>query len=153
MDNQLFLQHRLWRSIRESSLPLISTICKHRHRLAALCLVCTPSQYNPTTTPMPKSVPTWDQGRSADNHCFLLQGSSKPIHLTSWNCPAVNSAKHLPLDSLGHDISEPIAKVPTLLLTSTRPTWSPCHCCENALSPTKPSEPLWTNYTSLTGSM
>jgi len=72
-----------------------------------------------TTTRIPESVPTWDQGRSADDPRFLLPGSSKPIHLTSWLAPAVNSAKHLPLDSLCHEVSDLIEEIPILPLSST----------------------------------
>jgi len=64
-------------------------------------------------------VPTWDQGRSADDHRFLLRGSSKAVHLTSWLGPAVNSAKHLPLDSLCHEVSDLIEEIPILPLAST----------------------------------
>ena len=103
----------------EASLPPISSICKHRRRSAALRLFCAPAQSNPTTTQIPKSVPTWHQGRSPDNYRFLVCGSSKPIHLTSWDRPAVNSAKHLPLDSMCPDISNLIAEVPILPLAST----------------------------------
>ena len=103
----------------EASLPPLSTICKCRRQSAALHLVCAPSQFNPATARIPESVPTWHQGRSIDHHHFLLRGSSKAIHLTSWNCPAVNSAKHLALDCLCHDISNLIAEVPILPLAST----------------------------------
>ena len=48
----------------------------------------------------------------ADDYCFLRWGSSKAIHLTSWNHPAVNSVKQLPLGSLYYDISNVIAEVP-----------------------------------------
>jgi len=68
---------------REASLPPISSICKHRCRSAAIHVVCAPSEFNPATAQIPESVPTWDQGHSADNHRFLLQGSSKAVHLTS----------------------------------------------------------------------
>jgi len=104
---------------REASLPPISSICKHRRRSAALRLVCAHSEFNPATARIPESVPTWDQGRSADDHRFLLQGSSKAIHLTSWLRPAVNSAKHLPLDSLRHKVSDLFAQIPILPLAST----------------------------------
>jgi len=57
---------------REASLPPISSICKHRRRSAALRLVCAPSEFNPATARIPESVPTWDQGSSADDHCLLL---------------------------------------------------------------------------------
>jgi len=42
----------------EASLPPISSICKHCHRSAALCLVCAPSKFNPATSRIPESVPT-----------------------------------------------------------------------------------------------
>jgi len=103
---------------REASLLPISSICKHRRRSAALRLVCAPSDCNPATARIPQSVPTWDHGRSADDHRFLLQGSSKAIHLTSWFRPAVNSAKHLPLDSLCHEVSRLFAQIPILPLAS-----------------------------------
>jgi len=64
-------------------------------------------------------VPTWDQGRSADDHRFLLRGSPKAVHLTSWLGPAVNSAKHLPLDSLCHVVSNIIKEIPVFPLAST----------------------------------
>jgi len=64
-------------------------------------------------------VPTWDQGRSADDDRFLLRGFSKAVHLTSWLGPAVNSAKHLPLDSLCQDVSDLIEEIPILPLAST----------------------------------
>jgi len=104
---------------REASLPPISSICKHRRRSAAIRVVSAPSEFNPATARIPESVPTWDQGRSADDHLFLLQGSSKAIHLTSWLGPAVNSAKHLPLDSLCHEVSDLIEEIPILPLAST----------------------------------
>ena len=104
---------------REASLPPISSICKHRCRSAAICLVCTPSEFNPATAGITESVPTWDQGRSADDHRFLLRGSSTAVHLTSWLGPAVNSAKHLQLDSLCHEASDLIEEIPILPLAST----------------------------------
>jgi len=64
-------------------------------------------------------VPTWDQGRSADDHRFLLVGFSKAVHLTSWLGPAVNSAKHLQLDSLCHEVSDLIDEIAILPLAST----------------------------------
>ena len=103
----------------EASLPHISSNCKHRRRSAAHRLVCAPSEFNPATARLPESVPTWDQGRSADDHCFLLRGSPKAVHLTSWSCPAVNSAKPLPLDSLYHEVSDLIEEIPILPLAST----------------------------------
>ena len=103
---------------REASLPPISSICKHRRRSAAIRLVCAPSEFNPATARIPESVPTWDQDRSVDNHPFLLRGSSKAIDLTSWLGPAVNSAKHLPLDSLCHEVSDLIEEIPILPLAS-----------------------------------
>jgi len=104
---------------REASLTPISSICKHGRRSAALCLVCAPSEFNPATTRIPESVPTWDQGRSVDNHRFLLQGSFKAIHVTSWLHPPVNSAKHLPLHSLCHEVSDLFAHIPILPLPLT----------------------------------
>jgi len=104
---------------REASVPLISSICKHRGRSAALLFVCAPSEFIPSTARIPKSVPTWDQGRSADDHRFLLHGSSKAIHLTSRIRPAVDSAKHLPLDSLCHEVSDLFAQIPIHPLAST----------------------------------
>ena len=56
---------------------------------------------------------------AAEDHRFLLTGSSKALHLTSWLRPAVNSAKHLPLDSIWNDISDLIAEIPILPLAST----------------------------------
>jgi len=104
---------------REASLPPISSICKHRCLSASHCLVCAPSEFNAATARMPESVPTWDQGHSADDHRFLLLGSSKAVHLTSWLGPAVNSAKHLPLDSLCQEVSDLIEEISTLPLAST----------------------------------
>jgi len=103
----------------EASLSPFSSICKHRRRSAALRLVCAPSEFNPATARIPESVPTWDQGCSADDHRFLLRGCSKAIHLTSWLVPAVTSAKHLPLDSLCHEVSDLIEEIPILSLAST----------------------------------
>ena len=57
---------------REASLPPISSICKHSRRSAALRLVCAPSEFNPATARIPEFVPTWNLGRSADNHRLLL---------------------------------------------------------------------------------
>jgi len=103
----------------EASLPPISSICKHRRRTAVIRLVCATSEFNPATARIPESVPTWDQGRSADDHRFLLRGSPKAVHLTSWLGPAINSAKHLPLDSLCHEVSDLIEEIPILPLTTT----------------------------------
>ena len=64
-------------------------------------------------------MPTWDQGRSADDHRFLLRGSSKAVHLTSWLGLAVNSSKHLPLDSLCHQVTDLIEEISILPLAST----------------------------------
>ena len=104
---------------REASLPPISSICRHRHRSAALRLVCAPSKFNCATARIPESVPTWHQGRSADDNRFLLRGFSNAVHLTSWLCPAANSAKHLLLDSICHEISNLIVEIPILPLGST----------------------------------
>jgi len=104
---------------REASLPPISSICKLPRRSAAFRLVSPPSEFNPATARIPQSVPTWDQGRSADDHRFLLRGSPKAVHLTSWLGPAVNSAKHLRLDSLCHEVSDLIEEIPILPLAST----------------------------------
>jgi len=104
---------------REASLPPISSICKHRRRSAALRLVCAPSEFNPAIPRIPESVPTWDPGRSADDHRFLLQLSTKAVHLTSWLGPAVNSAKHLPLDSLCQEVSDLIEEISVVPLAST----------------------------------
>jgi len=104
---------------RDPSLPSISSICKHRRRSTALRLVWAPSEFNTATARIPESVPTWDQGRSADDHRFLLHGSSKAVHLTSWLGLAVNSAKHLPLDSLCHEASDLIEEIRILPLAST----------------------------------
>jgi len=103
----------------EASLPPISSFCKHRRQSAALCLVSAPSKFNPATTRIPDSVPTWGQGGSVDDYRFLLQDSSKAIHLTLWLRPAINSTKHLPLDSVCHQISDLIVEVPILPLDST----------------------------------
>jgi len=64
-------------------------------------------------------VPTWEQGRSADDHRFLLRGSSKAVHLTSSLGPAVNSAKQLALDSFCHEVSDLIEEISILPLAST----------------------------------
>jgi len=104
---------------REASLPPISSICEHRHLSAALRMVCAPSKFKPATARIPESLPTWDQGHSADDHRFLLCGSPKAVHLTPCLRPAVNSAKQLPLDSICHDISDLIAEIPILPLAST----------------------------------
>ena len=104
---------------REASLPPISSIGKHRRRSAAIRLVCAPSEFNPATARIPKSVPTWDQGRSADDHRFLLTGSTKAAHLTSWLGPPVNSAKHLPLDSMCHEVADLIEEISILPLAAT----------------------------------
>jgi len=104
---------------REAWLPPIASICKHRPRLAAIRLVCHPSEFNPATTRIPRSVPIWDQGHSADDHHFLLRGSSKAVYLTSWLGPVVDSAKHIPLDSLCHEVSDLIEEIPILPLAST----------------------------------
>jgi len=63
-------------------------------------------------------VPPWDQGRSAEDHRFLLIGSFKAVHLTSWLGPAVNSAKHLPLHSFCYEVSDLIEEIPILPLAS-----------------------------------
>ena len=110
---------------REASLPPISSISKHRRRSAAFCLVCTTSKLNPATAPIPEPVPTWDQGRSVEDDRFLLRGSSKAVHLTSWRCPAVNSAKHIPLDSLCHEVSDLLEEMTVLPLASTDPVALP----------------------------
>jgi len=44
----------------EAWLPPTSCTCKHRHRSAAIRLVCTPSEFNPGTARIRKSVCTWD---------------------------------------------------------------------------------------------
>jgi len=104
---------------REASLPPMSSICQLRHWSAALRLVSPPSEFSPATARIPESVPTWDQGRSAEDHPFVLRGSSKAIHLTSWLGQAVNSAKHLPPDSLCHEVSDLIEEISILLVAST----------------------------------
>jgi len=114
-----FYTNALGALYREASLSPISSVCKHHRRSAALRLVCAPSEFNPATAQIPHSVPTWDQGRSADDHRFLLRGSSKAVHLTSWLDLVVNSAEHLPLDSLCHEVSDLIEEISILPLAST----------------------------------
>jgi len=126
----------------EASLPPISSICKHRRWSAAIRLVCAPSEFNPATARIPESVPTWDQGRSADAHRFLFRGSSsKAVDLTLWLGPAVISGKHLPLDYLYHEVSDLIEEIPILQLASTDLVALPLS--RYLPSPTKPSELLW----------
>ena len=64
-------------------------------------------------------MPTWDLGHSAHDQRFLLQGSPKAVHLTSILGLAVNSGKHLPLDSLCDKVSDVIGEIAILPLTST----------------------------------
>jgi len=54
-------------------------------------------------------------GRSSLSPPWLLQS----LHLTSWLGSAVNSAQHLPLDSLCHVVSDLIEEIPILPLAST----------------------------------
>jgi len=54
-----------------------------------------------------------------DDHRFLIRGFSKAVHLTSWLHLAVNSAKHLPLDSLCHEVSDLLEEIPILPFAST----------------------------------
>ena len=117
--NNCFYTTTIGALYQEASLLPISSICKHCRQSAALRLVCAPSEFNPATTRIPDSVPTWDQGRSAEDHRFLLRASSKAVHLTSWLRPAVNSTKHLPLDSLCHEVSDLIEEISILPLAST----------------------------------
>jgi len=118
---------------REDSLPPVSSMCKHCRRSAGLRLVCAPSKFNLATARIRDSVPLWQQGGSAHDHHFLFQGSCKAIHLTSWLCHAVNSAKHLPLDTMCYEISDLIAEGPILPEAST-----------HLVSPPLPREPLVT---------
>lgn len=101
----------------EASLPPMGTVLKHRRRPAALWLVCYSSKHNPEAARLPDSVPSLDPGRSADDHRFLLRRSPKAVHITSWDRPAVNSAKHLPLDALCHLVHDLIKAIPILPLT------------------------------------
>ena len=102
---------------REASLPPLAALLKQRCRQAALRLVCLPLRYNPAAARLPHSVPSWDPGRSADNHRFLLHGSRKASHIISWDGPAVNAAKHLPLDALCHIVHDLISSLAVLPLT------------------------------------
>ena len=104
---------------REASLPPISSICKHRRHSAGIHLVCAPSGFNPATARIHESMATWDHARSADDHRFLLRGSSKAIHLTSWLGPGVPSTKLLPRASLCHEVSHLIEEIPILPVAST----------------------------------
>jgi len=85
-------------------------------------------------------VPTWDQGRSAEDHRFLLQGSCKAAQLTSWLVTAVNSPRHLPLDYFSHEVSDHIEEISILPLASTNLVALPLS--RDPPSPTKPSELL-----------
>ena len=102
---------------REASLPPMAALLKHGPRQAALHLVCSPSRYNPAAARLPNSVPSWDPGRSADDHRFLLHGCRKASHIVSWDRPAVNTAKHLPLDALCHIVHDLISSTAVLPLT------------------------------------
>ena len=101
----------------EASLPPMAALLKHRRRQAALRLVCSPSKYNPVAARLPDSVPSWDPGRAADNHRFLLHGSRKASHITSGDRPAVKAAKHVPLDALCHIVHDLISSIDVLHLT------------------------------------
>ena len=66
---------------REASLQPISSICQHPRRSPAIRLVCAPSEFNPATARILESVPTWYQGRSADDHRFSSEALPKPSTL------------------------------------------------------------------------
>ena len=71
---------------REASLPPISSICKHRRRSAAICLVCAPSEFHPRHRPDTRICahlgPAPFCGRSSLSPPRLPQ--SRPPYFMAW---------------------------------------------------------------------
>ena len=61
---------------REACLPPIEAYCRHRRRLAALRIACTPPTHNPAAARLPSSFPSLSSFRALDSSRHLTKGLS-----------------------------------------------------------------------------
>jgi len=88
----------------ESCLPPVSLLIKHRQRLAALRVVCSPPSVNPATARLHPSFPSLLAHRALDSSRALTRGLSSvylPLH---WKTPRPSPPirNHLPIDAVAH---------------------------------------------------
>ena len=127
----------------ESCLPPISLLITHRHRLAALRVVCSPPSVNPATARLHPSFPSLSTHWAPDFSRAITRGLSSvylPLH---WNtpCPVPPMRNHLPVDAAAH------RTIPFTLGLSRMPMINSHLVC---LTPILPG-PSWASVSSLPG--
>jgi len=86
----------------EACLPPLVLLIKHRQRMAALRVVCSPPEINPASARLYKSVPNRSSYRSPLCHRSLLVKLNPALHPLMWRTPRTTIRKHLPIDEIAH---------------------------------------------------
>ena len=105
---------------REACLPPVDVYCRHRRRLAALRIACTPPTHNPAAARLPASFPSLSSFRALDSSRHLTRGLSSYYLPPNWRTPVPSPPmrKHLPIDALAHltiPLSEGLSRFPLVL--------------------------------------
>ena len=142
----------------ESCLPPVSLLVTHRQRLAALRVVCSPPNVNPTTARLHPSFPSLSVYRGPDASRAITRGLSSvslPLH---WKAPRPipPMRNHLPIDAVAHrtiPFTLGLSRVPLInshLVCPTR-TLTPQSLMDNTYSALKKRirEALLTEWASL----
>ena len=89
---------------REACLPPIDAYCRHRRRLAALRIACTPPTHNPAAARLPPSFLSLSSYRALDSTRHLTKGLSSYYLPLNWRTPVPSPPmrKHFPIDALAH---------------------------------------------------
>ena len=104
----------------EACLPPIDAYCRHRRRLAALPIACTPPTHNPAAARLPSSFSSFSAFRALDSSRHLTSGLSSYYLPRNWRTPVPSPPmpKHLPIDALAHltiPVSDGLCRVPLVL--------------------------------------
>ena len=88
----------------ESCLPPLTVLLPHKSRMAALRLISSPTQINPTSARLCRTFPAFLKARAPDSHralCTLLAPEVMPLNWkTPLRSPPVRT--HLQVDALAH---------------------------------------------------
>ena len=129
---------------REACLPPIDAYCRHRRRLAALRIACSPPTLNPAAARLLPSFLSLSAFRALDSSRHLTEGLSSYHLPLNWRTPVPSPPmrKHLPIDALAHltiSLSEGLSHFPLVLQTPPPPNGAHLQGPEDSL-PAPPAE-------------
>ena len=109
-----------WILTRKAFLPPMDAYTRHRRRLAALRIACTPPTQNPAATRLPSSFPSLSSFRALDFSTHLTSGLSSYYLLLNGRTPVTSPPmrRHLPIDALAHltiPLSDGLPRFPFVL--------------------------------------